>query len=342
MMHDDKMEGNIGWSRRGFIRGLGLSAGAGFLAAGSSGAFGSDKAPAPSFKNGSVYHFRIGEIDAWSISDGEANLGNPMHLMHPEEERPNMKKALSAVGEPPDKLPLYINLLVLRIRNEVTIIDSGFGEVENPRLGWLREGLEQIGIHPDQVTAAFLSHAHVDHINGFVTPNGKAAFPNAAIHALQAEEDFWLGPNPDFSMTKRDPRGIPGMVENAKRKFDALRDNRQPLQPGAQLFGGAVTVQAAPGHTAGHAIYRIRSGSETLLHISDMAHHQVLMFADPDWMISLDDLPHAAAATRRKEFAKAAETRERVFGFHLPWPGLGRIIASGGGYSWVPEPLHWL
>lgn len=132
------------------------------------------------------------------------------------------------------------------------------------------------------------------------------------------------------------------MVENAKCKFDALRENRQPLQPGAQLFGGAITVLEAPGHTAGHAIYRIRSGNETLFHISDLAHHQVLMFANPGWMISFDDLPEAAAATRQKEFARAAETRERVFGFHLPWPGLGRIVANENGFSWVPEPLHWL
>lgn len=319
-----------------------MGAATGTLVAGTSRAFGEEQnAPRP-FRNAIAYHFRIGEIDAYAISDGEGNLGDPMGLMHPEEERPAMKVALAAAGEPLDRLPLYINLLVLRIGKEVAIIDAGFGEVTNPRLGWLNDGLAQIGVTPADVTAGFLSHAHVDHVDGFVTSSGGPAFPNAAIHALQAEEDFWLGPNPDFSKTKRNPRAILGMVENARHKFDALRHQRQPLTPGAALFGGAVTVLAAPGHTAGHAIYRIRSGAESLLHISDLAHHQVLMFANPNWRIAFDDRPDAAAATRRKEFSRAAETRERVFGFHLPWPGLGRIVARGEGFSWVPEPVHWL
>lgn len=341
-MHDNGTERDGGWSRRKFIRGLGFGAGAGILASGTSRSFGAEGEPDRPFRNPIAYHFRIGEIDAYSISDGEGNLGDPMGLMHPKEEHARMKEALSAVGEPLNRLSLYINLLVLRIGNEVAIIDSGFGEVKNPRLGWLMRGLAEVDIAPEQVTAAFLSHAHVDHIDGFVDPSGKPAFPNAAVHALKAEEAFWLGPNPDFSKTKRDPRAIPGMVANAKLKFEALAGNREPLTPGAQMFGGAISVMEAPGHTVGHAIYRIRSGSDTLLHISDLAHHQVLMFANPDWMISFDDLPEAAAAIRRREFAKAAETRERVFGFHLPWPGLGRIVAHGETFSWVPEPLHWL
>lgn len=341
-MHDQNRSGETAWSRRRFLRGLGFGAGAGVLAAGSLRASEADKKTAAPFRNPIAYHFRIGEIDAYSISDGEGNLGHPLRLMHPEEERPRMGEALAAVGEPPDRLPLYINLLVLRIGREVAIVDAGFGEVSNPRLGWLMDGLAEIGIAPDEVTAGFLSHAHVDHIDGFVRPDGKPMFPNATIHVLEAEEKFWMGPNPDFSRTKRDPRGIPGMVENARRKFDALRSHRELIQPGTEMFGGALTVMGAPGHTAGHAIFRIRSGDESLLHISDMAHHQVLMFANPDWMISLDDVPETATAVRRKEFARAAESVERVFGFHLPWPGLGRITANGDAFSWIPEPLHWL
>lgn len=334
---------NTEWSRRRFLTGLGLGAGAGLLStkAGTQ-AMAAEPVATPPFHNPIAYHFRIGEIEAWSISDGEINLGDPMTLMHPEQERPQMKAALQAVSEPTNTLPLYINLLVLRIGREVAIVDAGFGEVSNPRLGWLMRGLAQIGIAPEEVTAGFLSHAHGDHIDGFVTRDGRPAFPNAAIHALRAEEDFWLGENPDFSQTRRNPGNLPGMVANARRKFEALQANRQPLDPGAQLFGGALTVMAAPGHTAGHAIYRIRSGNESLLHVSDLAHHQVLMFANPDWTISFDDVPNQAAAVRRKEFTKAAASRDRVFGFHLPWPGLGRITADQKSFNWVPEPMHWL
>jgi len=338
-MNNEKAE----WSRRRFLRGVGLGAGAGLWSAGTAGrAMANEPEATPPFHNPIAYHFRVGTIDAWSISDGQINLGNPMTLMHPETERPHMKAALQAVSEPTNTFPLYINLLVLRIGREVAIVDAGFGDVSNARLGWFRRGLAQIGIAPEEVTAGFLSHAHGDHIDGFVTRAGQPAFHNAAIQALRAEEDVCLGANPDFSQTRRNPKNLPGMVANARGKFEALQANRQPLNPGAQLFGGALTVMAAPGHTAGHAIYRIRSGHESLLHISDSAHHQVLMFANPDWTISFDDIPDQAAAVRRREFTQAAAARDRVFGFHLPWPGLGRITAHQERFAWIPEPIHWL
>lgn len=330
------------WSRRKFLGALGLGAGVGLLA-GKPRIWGAETGRTEPYANPYVYAFRIGEIEAWSISDGEANLGDPMHLMHPEEERPRMREALSAVGLPADRFPLYVNVLVLRIGTEVAIIDAGFGDVSNPRLGWVVRGLAQAGIAPEEVTAAFLSHAHSDHIDGFTTREEKPTFPNAAFYPLKAEKDFWTGPNPDFSKTKRDPRHLPGMVSNAVRRFEILAPQTELLESGADLFGGALTVLAAPGHTVGHAIYRIRSGDESLLHISDLAHHEILMFADPDWAIAFDNDASVAVATRRKEFARAAATRERVFGFHLPWPGIGRILAYGeDSYAWIPEPWHWL
>jgi glyoxylase-like metal-dependent hydrolase (beta-lactamase superfamily II) len=300
-------------------------------------------APAPALqpgRNPRVYHFKIGEFDAWSLSDGHMLFRDPLNLMWPEEDRPAIKTWLEQHGERLDGLPLYINILVVRIGKEIVIFDAGFGERDNAEIGWVAGALREIGIAPEQVTAGFLSHAHADHLAGFVHL-GKPAFPNAAIHFLPEEHAFWHGKEPDFTKSKRNKAELPGMIRSIRSQFEILKANHQPLKAGTSLFGGAVTIEAAPGHTAGHAIFRIRSGDESLLHLMDLSHHHGLMYHHPDWFIAFDHDPAQAIETRRKVFASAAAERTRCYGFHVPWPGLGRILPQGEGYLWYPERWSW-
>jgi glyoxylase-like metal-dependent hydrolase (beta-lactamase superfamily II) len=326
-------------SRRQFL-GIAATAAAAAMVSRVSAAEGTPP-PAPKKPhNPFVYAFKVGEMEAWSISDGHMLFREGVNLMWPEEARPAMRDDLKIRGERLDALPMYINILVLRSGNEVAIFDAGFGRVSNPDLGWLAEGLKQIGIEHGAVTAAFLSHAHADHIGGFVT-DGKPTFHNAALYALKSEVDFWRSPEPDFSKTKR-PRGqLPGMIRDARNKFDVLQPNLQLLKGGETVFNGAVVVEAAPGHTAGHLICRVQSGQESLLHLMDVAHHHSLMFTDPAWNIAFDHDAEQAVDTRKKLFAKLSITHERTYGFHLPWPGLGRIAARGTGYGWDAERWVW-
>ena len=300
--------------------------------------------PAPAgikpLKNAIVYRFMIGDIEAFSISDGTLRFGSPAVMMYPEDQRAAMQAALAHESEPTDSIPCYINVLVLRWGREVVVIDPGFGAASRPRFGWLEDGFAQIGITHEQVTATFLSHAHIDHIGGLVAA-GKPAFPNAAVYVLQTELDFWFTPAPDFSQSHRNPAELPGLISGNREKFDILKTQTQKLTAGAALFGGRIVVEAAPGHTAGHAIFRITAQGESLLHISDLVHHAILMFHDPSWVIGLDHHPAASVVTRKKVFAEAAAARTRIYAFHLPWPGLGHIARFDPGYRWLPEALRW-
>src|SRR5687768_5860262 len=141
------------------------------------------KSPAAPAKprNPFTYRFAIGGIEAWSISDGHMLFRDGLNLMWPDTEREAMRADLVAHGERTDGLPLYVNILVVKVGAEVAIFDAGFGRGRNPDIGWVAEALGTIGIAPEQVTAAFLSHAHADHLGGFVTGN-RAVFPNAAVH----------------------------------------------------------------------------------------------------------------------------------------------------------------
>jgi glyoxylase-like metal-dependent hydrolase (beta-lactamase superfamily II) len=291
-------------------------------------------------RNAFAYRFAIGEIEAWSISDGHMLFREGLNLMWPDTDRGAMRDDLVAHGERLDALPLYVNILVVRIGSEIAIFDAGFGRVRNPEIGWVADALASIPIAPEKVTHAFLSHAHADHLNGFVTGN-QPLFPNAALHCLRAEVDFWRSPEPDFSKSRRAKGPLPNMIKTARANFDILQPNFQLHSGRVSLLNDAITLEPAPGHTAGHAVFRIRSGQESLLHFMDVAHHHTLMFTNPGWGIAFDHEPDVAIDTRKKLFAQLAATRERAYGFHLPWPGIGRITPRGTGYAWEGERWSW-
>lgn len=300
-----------------------------------------DPAPVPAKpRNAFAYRFGIGDLEAWSISDGHMLFREGLNLMWPEGDRPAMREDLVAHGERTDALPLYVNILVVKLGNEVAIFDAGFGRGRNPDIGWVAEALAACEIAPEKVTQAFLSHAHADHLNGFVTGN-KPLFPHAALHCLQSEVDFWRSPEPDFSRSKRAKGPLPNMIKDARAKFEILQPNLQLHRGRVSLLNDAITLEPAPGHTSGHAVFRIRSGSQSLLHFMDVAHHHTLMFTNPGWGIAFDHEPEQAIDTRKKLFAQLAATRERAYGFHLPWPGIGRIIPRGTGYAWEGERWSW-
>jgi glyoxylase-like metal-dependent hydrolase (beta-lactamase superfamily II) len=322
-----------------------VATGAGVLTARAQNKAPTNDSPSPSSmeRNPSVYHFKIGSADAWSISDASIDLREGLDLMWPQDQREEMKTVLTREGRQRELkagLPLYVNVLIVKKGKEVAIFDAGFGGEEREHMGWLRSGMVRAGIAPDEVTAAFLSHSHSDHLNGFVR-NGQPAFRNAAFYLLPDELSFWRGSNPDFSRSKRDRGPLPEMVKTVRRNFDILSENMQTIKPGTTLLNGLVTIEAAPGHTTGHACFRIRSDGEEFLHLSDLAHHDLLMFADPTWTIAFDHEPEQAVITRQKYWQEAAAEGTRCYGFHLPWPGIGRILEVGEKYRWLPEPWSW-
>jgi glyoxylase-like metal-dependent hydrolase (beta-lactamase superfamily II) len=303
-----------------------------------------DAAPKPakpkSHVNSFVYKFNIGNIEAWSISDGHSLFNDKVDKMWPPEQRPAMVQQLAQHGERTDGIPLYVNVLVLRLGREIVLCDGGFGlRNDNPDIGWVADGLKSIGIANEQVTQTILSHGHSDHVGGFVH-QGKALFPNAALRVLQAEVDFWRGAKPDFSKSHRRDNTT-NMVRDVRNALDVLQPNLQTHRDGDQILNGAITIEAAPGHTDGHCVLRVQDGKESLVHFMDVAHNHVLMFADPAWYIEFDHDPEVAVATRKKVFSRLAASNERAYGFHLPWPGLGRVLPKGAGYHWEMERWSW-
>ena len=79
----------------------------------------------------------------------------------------------------------------------------------------------------------------------------------------------------------------------------------------------------------------ITSSGEHLLHLADAVGHPILM-EHPGWHWSYDAGPEQAEKDRRQLLNQAVTWQALVFGSHLPFPGIGRVIPRGEGWKWQP------
>lgn len=64
--------------------------------------------------------------------------------------------------------------------------------------------------------------------------------------------------------------------------------------------------------------------------------HYLVGPEEPDWALGVEMDMDAAAATWRKLFARAADEKLMVAGYHFPFPGVGVIVEQGNAWRFVP------
>jgi glyoxylase-like metal-dependent hydrolase (beta-lactamase superfamily II) len=292
-------------------------------------------APAPA-PDPDIYRFQLGGAEACVILDGILTFPGIQPTFAPEAKPAEVEELMKRDFLPTDHLSVSANVLVLKAKSGVMIFDAGAGNAYGAAAGRLLRGLSRVGVAPGDVKTVFVTHAHPDHIAGLLDADNKPVFPSARIIAAKTEVDFWTSDAPDLSGMRVPPESklqIAGMIKNW---LNALKGSLERREPGKVT--PEVELIAAPGHTPGHAMFQVTQGEDKLLVIGDAVHVYALQFPHPDWTMIYDVDPAQAVKTRRQLFRDAAADRTSLAGFHLPFPGIGRVRSAGAGYEWVPKP----
>jgi len=302
---------------------------AGLLAAVSS--FAIAEAPQQKTQVPGYYRLMLGSFEVTALYDGAIDLDEK--LLKSIAKR-DIQRLLARQFLKGPKVQTAVNAYLVNTGSKLVLVDAGAAKLFGPGLGNIIDNLKAAGYTPEQVDTVLITHLHGDHINGLVTPDGKAVFTNAEIWSTKADNEFWLSEEiaakapKDFQAFFKMSRdaAAPYLASGKWKTFDSDRE----------LLAGVTSVDTH-GHTPGHASYLFRSGGQSLLILGDLVHNHAVQFARPEVAFEYDNDPKQAVATRKRIFFKAAKEKLMVAGMHLPFPGIGHVRKeSAGGYAWVP------
>jgi len=279
--------------------------------------------------------FKVGALKVTAFRDG--TLEFPLRLLT-NAPAGEAEAVLTKAGLPTDQESISFNILLVEepATNEKLLIDTGWGVGAGEKGGGLLPALRACGVPPEKITGIVLSHAHSDHYGGLLDAAGKPVFPNARLFITKTEYNFWASGGADLSKTALPADARKQTAEASAKALAAFNGKWEKVDADQKIVEG-VWLLPAPGHTPGHSALILASGNDQLLHVVDAAHNHILMFARPEWTMAYDTDPAQAVATRRRLFDRAAADKLRVMGYHLPFPGTGRIVAEGKGYKWLGE-----
>jgi glyoxylase-like metal-dependent hydrolase (beta-lactamase superfamily II) len=247
----------------------------------------------------------------WSLSDGYAEMPAAL-LKEPDGKMIGLPRSLAGKDS---LVRLSVNcFLVDRSGADRVLIDCGAGGSWDPSMGHLEEAMTEAGIDPSSITIVAVTHAHGDHINGVLTPDGRELFVNLGkiVIAEDAVARFL-----------------------AESRLERFRSLLAPVRSGDRLADHLLAV-ALPGHAPGHMGYRLDTDEDKVLFCGDVIHVPAVQFARPELTWGYDDSQPVARATRIKLFQEAAGAHTWLAGAHMGRPGIGRLVEEGRGYAFVP------
>ena len=258
---------------------------------------------------GKAAKFKVGKLELISLNDTGFNIPNDAKVFGMDAGVEAVTKVLKDANAPTDQVPLSVDALLVRDGARLILIDTGTGQKSG---GKLLASLKTAGIAPESITDILITHAHFDHVGGLVTADGKPAFVNATVR-MTANEWAWM-------------QAREGSIETAK----IIASQVKTFEPNAKI-SDHVTAVAVDGHTPGHTAYEVKSGRHRLMDIGDSAHSSIVSLAHPEWTIQWDDNKPLATQSRVTLLNRLAKSGESVFSPHFPYPGVGKVVATGKG-----------
>lgn len=279
------------------------------------------------------YRFMVGDFAVTALSDGTNTRTVDQLLQLLYGDRDKLRDELLR-AYPDGQVAGAVNAYLIDTGSRLVLVDAGNGTMGAATMGKVIDNLRAAGYRPEDVDEIYLTHMHGDHVGGLVT-GGERAFPKATVYADKAEAGYWL-----------DEGNMNTAPESTTRTFQAAKTALTPYMAAGKFRSFAGNAQLAPGimaleafgHTPGHTAYVVASKGETLLLWGDIIHVAAVQFADPTVTLGFDSDRAAAAHSRLRLMAEAAEKGWLIGGIHLAFPGLGHVKAAGGnGFVFVTE-----
>lgn len=248
-------------------------------------------------ENASAVTKTITLADGASITWIQDNMGEKLN---PRDLFSDASDSLYNSLNMPNGIPASVSTYLLNADGEYVLFDAGLGAFGGQMLAHLNE----LGVNPDDVKKVYLTHLHVDHINGLVSKTDagfEKVFKNADVYVGQVEKDAWMG------MEKNDLQKAILGVYNDKLKLFAFGDT---------LPHNVIALDAV-GHTPGHTVFQ----KGEMLVIGDLMHGYALQIDHPEINSNYDMDKEKSIESRKKILAYAKEHNLTMAGMHLPPPG---------------------
>lgn len=198
-----------------------------------------------------------------------------------------------------NQIPLRSDPILIEVDGKRLLVEAGLGngrltEKQKRNFGLIEESqviecLAKKGLSPEDIDIVIMTHMHYDHVNGLVKWQDDklvSTFPNAEIYVQELE---WA--------EMREP--------NIRSRNTYWEDNWRPIEHQVKTYGeshelipGMITLIHTGGHSQGHAIVRMESEGQLILHLADImpTHaHQ-----NPLWVMAYDDYPMDSIFAKEK------------------------------------------
>jgi len=265
---------------------------------------------------------KVGNTRIIALKDGELNVPKEVLLNVNDETQKNLNDETNK-----DLTLSNINAFLLQQDDKNLLIDTGCRDLFGPTCGFILDELKKANVNPEEITDIFFTHLHPDHVGGAISKDGNPVFPNAAIKVLSKEIDFWNSDH--FEDVEVNGKGFANL---AKSVLNSYKEKIISLGPDEEIIKN-VHVVDLPGHTPGHAGFRVDEGNNTFMHLGDILHTPNLQLLDPKISLVFDVDSEKCLKTRTILFDIVCNEKILCSGGHMLTPKFGYIQKAGLGYK---------